>query len=158
LTLLLYYGYHTQGLIDDGEAPDFYPADILSGAAEAAISGGEQELLNFFAGLEVLDAQWKVRLQSSRSPAPWAEEFRALARYFVERYWLQAVSDYDIVCRVKLAVVSCIAIRLLGGDLIQTAQAYSKEIENNGDNVEAILDGAYCAPALTDRLLLGMLQ
>ena len=80
-----------------------------------------------------------------------------MARYFVERYWLQAVSDYDIVCRVKMAVVSCVAIRLLGGNLIETAQSYSKEIENKSDNVDAILDAAYASPALTDYNLIGRL-
>jgi hypothetical protein len=76
----------------------------------------------------------------------------------VDRYWLQAVSDYDIVSRVKLVVVSCIVVRLLGGDFIQTAQQYSKEIENSDQNVDLILDATYTCPALTDRMLLGMLQ
>jgi hypothetical protein len=58
---------------------------------------------------------------------------------------------------VKLAVVSCLLIAGLGGDFVQTAQLYSKEIENNADNVDAILDGAYASPALTDAKLLGLL-
>jgi hypothetical protein len=48
-------------------------------------------------------------------------------------------------------------VRHLGGDLVQTAQLYDKEIENNIDNVEAILDGAYTSAALTDEKLLGLL-
>ena len=51
----------------------------------------------------------------------------------------------------------CILLRLMGGDPVQTAQLYSKEIENSADNVDALLDGAYSAPALTDRRLLGWL-
>ena len=43
------------------------------------------------------------------------------------------------------------------GDLVQTAQLYAKEIENNCDNVDAILEGAYSSPALTDEKLLGLL-
>ena len=80
-----------------------------------------------------------------------------MACYFVERYWLQAVSDYDLVSRVKLAVVSCLLVRSLGGDVLPTAQLYSKEIENDADNVEALLDCAYTHPALTDAALLGAL-
>ena len=99
---------------------------------------------------------WHQRL-AAPSSAPWSEEIRALARYFVARYWLQAVSDYDLICRVKLAVTSCLVVKALGGDVIDTAQLYSKEVENNTDNVEAILDGAYCSPALTDQNLLGLL-
>ena len=40
---------------------------------------------------------------------------------------------------------------------METAQQFSKEIENDADNVEAILDGAYTAPALTDVALLGLM-
>jgi hypothetical protein len=54
-------------------------------------------------------------------------------------------------------VASCILIRQLGGNLPETAQLYSKEIENNTDNVEAILDAAYTHPAFTDSKLLGLL-
>lgn len=158
LTLLLYYGYHAQSLLDAVDVPEFCPDSLLEEAAELALSGGEDDLITFFTNLEILNPTWKERLVQSLSPTPWSEEYRNLARYFVERYWLQTVSDYDLVSRVKLAVVSCIAIRLLGGDLIQTAQTYSKEIENNTDNVEALLDAAYTHPALTDRNLLGMLQ
>ena len=80
-----------------------------------------------------------------------------MGRYMIERYWLQAVSDFDLVCRVKLAVAACLLVGALDGDRVQTAQLFSKEIENNWDNVDAILDGAYSHPALTDDKLLGWL-
>ena len=106
--------------------------------------------------MEILTDAWAEKLKQP-SPAPWDDRFRNLARYFVERYWLQAVSDYDLACRVKYCIASCILVRNLGGDLTTTAQMYSKEIENNIDNVEAILDGAYSHPAFTDDKLLGLL-
>lgn len=158
LTLLLYYGYHAQGLLDGGDVPDFDTASILADANDLAVPGGEQALVDFFKGLEILTPQWQERLAQPLSPVPWTDEFRNLARYFVERYWLQAVSDYDLVSRVKLTVISCILVRLLGDDLMQTAQAYSKEIENSNENVDAILDAAYTHPALTDDNLLGLLM
>ena len=80
-----------------------------------------------------------------------------MARYGVERYWLQAVSDYDLAGRVKLILSGCVLVRDLGGDLLSTAQLWSKEIENCADNVEALLDAAYHHPALTDARLLGAL-
>jgi hypothetical protein len=61
------------------------------------------------------------------------------------------------VGRVKMVVASCILVHCLGGDPVQTAQLYAKEIENNADNVDAVLDGTYASPALTDEKLLGML-
>jgi hypothetical protein len=41
--------------------------------------------------------------------------------------------------------------------VVETAQLYSKEIENSADNVDAILDAAYTHPALTDANLLTLL-
>ena len=115
-------------------------------------------MFGFFETLEILTPGWAERLKTPGSPLPWAEEFRSLARYFVQRYWLQALSDYDLVCRVKLAVISCLVIRNLGGELVQTAQAYSKEIENDADNIDALLDAAYENPVFTDDKLLYLLQ
>ena len=113
-------------------------------------------MVDFFKELEILTPQWQARLDAP-SPGAWSPSYLTLARYFVDRYWLQAVSDYDLVSRVKLTVISCLMIRHLGGDLIQTAQAYSKEIENDADNVDAILDAAYTSPAFTDEKLLDLL-
>ena len=158
LVLLLYYGYQAQELLDGGDAPDFHPGSLMREAKFMSTPGGEEALVDFFKSLEILSPQWQARLDASLSVVPWAAELRNLARYFVERYWLQAVSDYDLVSRVKLAIVSCILVHLLGGDVIQTAQSYSKEIENSDENVDAILDATYTHPALTDARLLGMLM
>ena len=114
------------------------------------------EILDVFRELEILTPQWARRLETP-DPAPWQEGYRKLLRYFVERYWLQAVSDYDLYSRVKFMVISCLVIRALGGDFLQTAQLYSKEIENNTDNVESLLDSAYGHSAFTDDKLLGLL-
>ena len=156
LALVLLYGYQGQGELDgDAELP-FDPQAALESAAEFAKAGECRQWLAFFDGLEILTPDWEEKL---RNPAPveWSVEFLALARYFVERYWLQAVSDYDLACRVKFAVIACLTVKLLGGDVYRTAQLFSKEIENNTDNVEAILDAAYSHPAFTDDKLLGML-
>lgn len=156
LALLLMYGYHAQGQLDGAEPADFDPISALEEAKSFAKDADPAIFLDFFKNLEILSPQWKDRLNAPQF-GPWKPEHLRLARYFVERYWLQAVSDFDLVGRAKLAVISCLAIKFLGGDLLQTAQRYSKEIENDPDNVEAILDGAYTAPAFTDNKLLGLL-
>ena len=73
------------------------------------------------------------------------------------RYWLQAVSDFDLICRVKFMVTACILVGSLEGDFLRAAQLFSKEIENDAENVEAVLDGAYRSPALTDLNLFAIL-
>ncbi len=156
LALTLLYGYQAQGELDGGEEMPFAPDAALDSVREFVKMPALSELPEFFSGLEILTPDWRSRLHTPH-PGPWKEEYRALARYFVERYWLQAVSDYDLYCRVKFIVASCILIRNLGGDLLRTAQVYSKEIENNADNVDTILDAAYSHPAFTDDKLLGIL-
>ena len=157
LTLALLYGYHVQGELDGGEELPFDPQAALDEAKELAKPADSQDFLNFFGSLEILTPRWAEMLRSAQ-PGSWSADYRKLARYFIERYWLQAVSDYDLYCRVKFIIVSCLAIRLVGGELLTTAQQYSKEIENDVDNVESILDAAYAHPAFTDEKILGLLN
>ena len=156
LALALMYGYQAQAELDGAEEQPFDANATLAEARQFAAPGDTATILDFFCNLEILTDAWQFCLNAPSS-APWSEEHRLLARYFVDRYWLQAVSDYDLVSRIKLTVISCLITKILGGDLTATAQLYSKEIENSIDNVEAILDGAYTAPAFTDQNLLGLL-
>lgn len=156
LALLLLYGYRAQEALDGGEEGESSPEAELEFARQVAQNGDAKALTDFYANLEILTPRWRERLAQPCADG-WPEELRAMARCGIERYWLQAISDYDLVCRVKLVVAGCLLVGLLGGDAVQTAQLYSKEIDNSIDNVEVILDGAYTHPALTDANLLGLL-
>jgi lysine-N-methylase len=156
LAMTLLYGYQAQGELDGEEPLSFDPEAALNGVREFVKPGNPREMVDFFLNLELLTPEWNTLLQNP-SPAPWTDHHRALAGYLIQRYWLQAVSDYDLYCRVKFIVITCLLVKHLGGDIFRTAQLYSKEIENNIDNVEAILDGAYAHPAFTDDKILGML-
>ena len=156
LAILLLYGYAVQEEIDGGNPAVLRPDAMLAEARSLAQPGSVRKILDFYARLEILTDAWRQRLAAPED-APWSDTFRPLARYCVERYWLQAVSDYDIVSRVKFTILSCLVVKSLGGNVVQTAQLYSKEIENDAENVEAILDSAYTSPALTDVALLGIL-
>ena len=154
LALLLLYCYQAQEELDGGEPAEFEPETALETAQQVAKADRGEGFLDFFAELEILTEEWKQLLEQPAGMDGWPEELRALARYGVLRYWLQAVSDYDLVSRVKLVVISCLTVRALGGDMCRTAQLFSKEIENDADNVDAILDAAYTYPAFTDAALL----
>ena len=157
LALLLIHGYRAQQWLDEGEEEPFDAEAALELARELACAGDGGELTAFFAELEVLTPQWQQLLGRGWKRQQIPQQCRAMARYLVERYYLQAVSDYDLVGRVKLTVISCLLVSGLDGKFEQVAQLYSKEIENDADNVDAILDGAYASPALTDAKLLGLL-
>ena len=155
LKVFLLYAHSVQEELDGGEKAVLIPDVSISGVSP---SENFRPLQEFFLGLEILTPQWKSRLKAPAVNPCWHDAHKALLHYFILRYWLQAVSDYDIVCRAKFAVAACLLIGCLGGDLTETAQLFSKEIENDPDNVEAILDGAYSHPALTDLQLLQLLQ
>lgn len=157
LALALLYGYRAQDELDGGESVPFDPEEELEFAASIAKPGDMAALVAFYKDLEILTDPWRNLLQNPAGESAWDEKLRILARYGVERYFLQAISDFDLVGRVKMIIASCILVRYLGGDVEKTAQLYAKEIENDADNVEAILDGAYTCPDLTDEKLLGML-
>ena len=157
LSILLLYGYRVQEELDGAEKAVLDPRALLSAAKSLSACADPASLLSFFGTLEILTPAWQRMLQDPL-PGFWTESHRALARYFVKRYWLQAISDCDLISRVKLAVVSCLVVKLLGGDVQKTAQRYSKEIENDIQNVEALLDASYTHPAFADIHLLGLLQ
>ena len=156
LTLLLLYGYQAQEQLDGGQAEPFDPVSNLETAEALAKPGDTEGFLQFFRELEILTETWKTMLEHPRA-LHLEPQTNALARYLIGRYWLQAISDYDLVCRVKFIVISCLLVGLLEGSFPETAQLFSKEIENDADNVDAILDSAYTCPAFTDDRLLGLL-
>ena len=156
LALGLLYGYQAQSELDGGEMQPFDADAALEEIRNLAKPGDGQEMVDFFLGLELLTPEWEAMLRSP-VPGPWDDHTLAFARYLVQRYWLQAVSDYDLYSRVKFVIIACLLVKQLGGDIFRTAQLFSKEIENDVENVEAILDGAYGHPAFTDDKILGML-
>ena len=156
LALLLLYGYQAQAELDGEEALSFDPEAALTSASGFAKAGSVTQIAAFFQTLEVLTPGWRQLLSTATSPA-FSESSIPLARYLIERYWLQAVSDFDLACRVKFIVIACLLVSCLPGDFRENAQLFSKEIENNLDNVEAILDAAYSHPAFTDDKLLGLM-
>ncbi len=157
LALALLYGYQAQAELDGAEAAPFDAAQELALARSLAKPGNMADILDFYQDLEILTDKWKALLTHPSPSLTWDPALRALARYGVERWWLQAISDFDLVGRVKMVILSCLLVHHLGGKVAETAQLYSKEIENDSDNVDAILDGAYTAPALTDDKLLFLL-
>ena len=157
LAVLLLYAHDVQSEIDGDIPAVMVPDALLTEARKYAGSGDMSLLFSFFANLEILTPQWKVLLEAGPSCPVWSVQILRFARYLIRRYWLQAVADLDLICRVKFIIIACLMVASIRGNVIDTAQLFSKEIENNPDNVDAILDGAYAASALTDIQLLGLL-
>lgn len=156
LRLLLMYGYHVQAAIDGAEPAPFDPAAALAEAEQFAGAGDAEALAGYYRSLDILTDRWQAKLATITAPS-WDEGLCRVAQYAVCRHWYQAVSDWDLSCRVKLLLSGCALLARLPGDLVEKAQLWSKEIENSAENLDALLDGAYSEPALTDANLLGLL-
>lgn len=157
LAVLLLYACEVQSELDGGEEATMDPEYSLAQARQFAKPGDMAGIFRFFGKLELLTPRWKAILETGPNPPCWDPRLKNFLVYLIRRYWLQAVSDYDLVGRAKFCIIACLLLSAVGGDTQDMAQLFSKEIENDPDNIEAILDGAYRDPAFTDIGLLGLL-
>ena len=151
LAKLLLLGVRAQNALDGGDAGEIR----MEEARAAAEPGDIREVAGFFRELEILTPRWRALLDTAAC-RPLPPEVIPMARYLVRRYWLQAVSDLDLYGRVKFIALSALLVGSLAGDFRSNAQLWSKEIENDAENIDALLDGAYTAPGLTDANLLAL--
>ncbi len=159
LAVILLYSHSVQAQLDGGEEAVFNVEKFLRQADCFPLPAADiSSFVAFFSDLEILTPRWQDLLQQPSKDIGCSDNLFPLVRYFVQRYWLQAVSDYDLLCRVKFMIISCLLICALGGDSVETSQLFSKEIENDPDNLDAIFDAAYSCPAFTDLHLLALLR
>ena len=156
LRLLLMLGYHVQAAIDGAELLPFDPDAALMEAAQFAGTPDADALAQVYWELEILTDRWQEKLDALTAPC-WEEGLCRIAQYGVLRHWYQAVSDWDLSSRIKLLLSGCALLARLPGALRDNAQLWSKEIENSAVNLDALLDGAYTQPGLTDANLLSLL-
>ena len=130
---------------------------VLETAKKYALPGDISRFYPFFQDLELLTPRWETLLNRKSAATKCREELGYLMKYLICRYWLQAVSDGELTVWVKFMVIACLLVNALGGDMVATAQLFSKEIENDPDNLDAILDAVYAEPPFTDSNLLGLL-
>lgn len=79
-------------------------------------------------------------------------KFENILVYFVFRYFMKVVFDYDILAKIKTALVSYMIIRELAvvryienneftdEDMVDIAHTYSKDIEHLEENIEALAE------------------
>ena len=156
LRLLLMLGYHVQAAIDGAELLPFDPDAALMEAAQFAGTPDADALAQVYRELEILTDRWQEKLDALTAPR-WEEGLCRIAQYGVLRHWYQALSDWDLSSRIKLLLSGCALLARLPGALRDNAQLWSKEIENSAVNLDALLDGAYTQPGLTDANLLSLL-
>lgn len=156
LAAVYLYACEIQARIDGAEPRAFDPDAAVQTARSLAKPGELQPLFDFYRSLELLTPDWEQLLQAPGIPR-WTPELRAFARYELNRYWLHAVSDFDLVPRVKMVLCAVVLLCAMEGDPVRNAMLYSKEIDDDSENIDTILDSVYAVPAFTDDRLLGHL-
>lgn len=153
LAMLLNYGIALQTQFDGGA-----PAQLSATPALPKIANSPAPLFAYFETLEILTPQWQKLLKSPPKQARFPAQTKALVRYFLQRHWLQAISDYDLLGRICFCVIACIMIGCVDIPTIRAAQLFSKEIENNTENLYALLDGVYNHSVLSPEQLFSLLH
>lgn len=79
-------------------------------------------------------------------------KFEHILVYFIFRYFMKAVFDYDVSAKVKTAIVSYLMIKelcivrfteegeLTDSDIVDIAHTYSKDIEHLEENIESLAE------------------
>ncbi len=154
LALALLYAYAVQEALEGGTV-DFNPARELA-SLPAPQPRDFASMLEFHRSLEILTPRWAQALAAAGPLGVWPAETPALAAYYVNRYWLQAVSDRDVIWRTKQMLAACLMARALPGAAYIVL--YSREVEHDGDNVDRIWEAVDSDPAWADLALLDWLR
>ena len=99
-----------------------------------------QQLAGVFLQLETLTEMWPQRLREAEA-LPLDPRVRPMAAYLLRRYWFQEIGLglTDAEGKIGFIIASCLIVNSLGGDFVQTAQLFSKEIENSDCNPEDLI-------------------
>lgn len=105
------------------------------------------DFFDVFRNPELINPQWldKVELGNAKSVSD--KIFNEnIASYFIFRYFLTAVYDYDVLSKIKMAVVGVLIVTYFGEDS-WTIHLWSKETEHsqyNMDRYKELLKEAQC--------------
>lgn len=105
------------------------------------------DIFDVFRNPELINPQWVERVDNG-SVKPMSNEVfnESIASYFIFRYFLTAVDDYDVLSKVKMAVVGALITTFFGEDS-WTIHLWSKETEHsqyNMDRYKELLRSAKC--------------
>lgn len=130
LVNLLDYGVEIQKELDDYPEPD---DDI--------------DFFEVFNNPELINPQWTEKVKNRKIKPVSNEVYNEnIASYFIFRYMLNAVDDYDVLSKIKMAVIGVLVVTYFGEDS-WTIHLWSKETEHsqyNMDRYKKLLKTAKC--------------
>ena len=175
LILCLQYSQWFQRLTDGEDVQPFAAV-----AFPSIQRGNPTDIFRFYENLEILTSEWHSYLNHAVADPPTPADYEAaqptlaglekqLTRwscYRLRRCWLQAVADYDVLGKVKRLVCAwavlhgllAVTLRDTGAaDLFRLVQLYEKEIEHDGENLDALDDALFAMPCFAEEKLISLL-
>lgn len=130
LVNLLDYGVEIQKELDD------YP-----------LPHDDIDFFEVFNNPELINPQWTEKVKNRKIKPVSNEVYNEnIASYFIFRYMLNAVDDYDVLSKIKMAVIGVLVVTYFGEDS-WTIHLWSKETEHsqyNMDRYKKLLKTAKC--------------
>lgn len=109
-----------------------------------------EESINYFNKKESYKEYLKEHQEFNNYHSANEFEYEQLIVYFIFRYFMKAIFDYDVSAKIKLAIISMLMIKELSivrwiekgnfieEDLVDIAHMYSKDVEHSDENIEAL--------------------
>lgn len=138
----------------------------LPEAAERT-EGWEQAACRCLRSLEILEPDWQALLERwENNPALPAfaprepEKLERIAVYLAFRYLLKAVNDGDLLGRAQFCLLGVLTVDRLSRftELSEALRLFSREIEHDQDNLDALLDAFWQVDGLSAAALLAALS
>ena len=135
-------------------------------AAEPA-EGWEPAACRCLRSLEILEPDWRALLEHwENSPALPAfapqepETLERVAVYLAFRYLLKAVNDGDLLGRAQFCLLGVLTVDRLSRftELSEALRLFSREIEHDQDNLDALLDAFWRTEELSPKIFLAALS
>ncbi len=176
---ILWYGHTLQQNIDNDLLDDEEIFDVTGNSISDI-----EPIIKFFSSLEPNNENWPEYLkhccQLYKESSEQLKHFEQLhpeindylkniAIYFIWRYLLKGVFDYDILSKIKLMFISIVILRCLlfccwieNGklnfeDCVDIVKKFSEEVEYSEDNLETFAENSYKLEIFMSEYLLGML-
>lgn len=178
----LLYAAQLQECIDK-EAFEIVPEYLPEPWEEELQEGTEEAFFSPFMQMEILTEDWKLFLQDAQSlsgirrwetlrieMAGFDWQYRRMLQYYLARYWLQTVADFDAVGKIKLMVTALLMLRRMQTSYmkkekelphdasLRLVQLYSKEVEHNALNREILEEAFFTEEAFSIKQLIALLR
>lgn len=124
-----------------------YGADIQNSLDKYTEGDDDISFFDVFKNPEIINPEWIDKVDNGKIKSVKNETFNEnIASYFIFRYFLTAVNDYDVLSKVKMAVIGVLIVTYFGEDS-WTIHLWSKETEHsqyNMDRYKKLLKTAKC--------------